>query len=152
MQTLNDLNLYISFYITFVIFLRLEELTWNTWDSIISSSIQVSRKSVKFMSNEIIIHIPKSKINQIEEDINISLSFINNVFCLVQTLHRLFKKYSKNDSNSLFMRVIDSFNKKWFTENITIIIQKAEISNVFKYSDHSFHRDAVNTIIIFWLY
>ena len=111
-QTLNGLNLYASFYIAFAAFLRSEELTWDTWNSITSSSIQISRKSIKFTSNEIIIHILKSKTNQIEEDINVSLFFSNNVSYSVQALHRLFKKYSKNDSNSLFTRIIDSFNKK----------------------------------------
>ena len=146
-QTLNGLNLYASFCVAFAAFLRPGELTWDTWDPTTSPSIQVSCKSVKFTSDGVIIHIPKSKTDQIGEGTNVPLSFANDASCPVQALRRLFKKYPKKDSDPLFTRVIGPFNKKWFAENITTTIQKAGIPNASKYSGHSFRRGAANTSI-----
>src|SRR5947207_1914929 len=55
-STFNDMNLYISFCVTFADFFRSNEFTWDKWNFNTFSIINVSRNSVQFTFNEAIIH------------------------------------------------------------------------------------------------
>ena len=73
--------------------------------------IYVSWKLVRFISNEIIIHLSKSKMNQINQDINLTLFFINDISYFIQVLYYLFQKYSRFNFDLLFIYFIEFFNK-----------------------------------------
>ena len=113
-STFNNMNFYVSFCIAFADFFRSNEFTWDKWNFNISSIINVSRNSVQFTSDETIIHFLKSKMNQLDQDINLTLSFANDASYSIQTLHQLFKRYSCSNSNSLFACSIKFFSKHWF--------------------------------------
>ena len=143
----DDFNIYIFFFIIFFDFFKFEELTWNKWNFDKSSMIYISWKSIKFISNEIIIHLSKSKINQIDQDINLILFFANDISYSIQILYYLFQKYSRFNFDLLFIYFIEFFNKYWFFENIISLFFKAEILNFSKYSSHSFQCDIINITI-----
>ena len=146
-STFDGSNIYASFCVAFSALLRPGELTWDKWDPHLSPLTHVSRKSVTFTPEGVIIHLPKSKTDQIRAGVNLTLSFANDTSCPVQALRHLFKTYPKPDSALLFARSIGAFNKRWFSENITTTILKAGIPNASKYSGHSFRRGAANTAI-----
>jgi hypothetical protein len=146
-STFDGLNIYASFSVAFSGFFRPGELTWDKWDSNTSPMVHVSRKSVRFTPDGVVIHLPKSKTDQIGQGTNLTLSFANDASCPVQALRRLFKKYPRPNSDPLFSRSIGPFNKRWFSENITSSLFKAGVPNSSKYSGHSFRRGAANTAV-----
>ena len=107
----------------------------------------VTRKSVKFTPNGVVIHLPKSKTDQYGEGINLTLSYADDASCPANALHRLLDKYPRSDSSPLFAKTFGAFNKRWFSENITNALIKAGIPDASKYSGHSFRRGAANTAI-----
>jgi hypothetical protein len=146
-STFDGLNVYASFSVAFAGFFRPGELTWDKWDPDTSQATHVSRKSVRFTPEGAIIHLPKSKTDQVRQGTNLTLSFATDASCPVQALRRLFDKYPRPDSDPLFTRSLGPFNKRWFSENITSSLFKAGVPNSSKYSGHSFRRGAANTAI-----
>jgi hypothetical protein len=146
-STFNGLNIYASFCVAFAGFFGAGEITWDRWQPATSPLEHMSRKSVKFTSNGVILHLPKSKTDQSRKGINITLSFVNDASCPVRALQRLVGKYPRHQSSPLFDRVVGPFNKRWFSENISDTLLQAGMPNASKYSGHSFRRGAANSAI-----
>ena len=146
-SSFNGLNLFASFCVAFAGFFRAGELTWDTWDPNTSPQGHVSRGSVKFTVDGVIINLPRSKTDQFGKGTNLNLAFANDLTCPVTALHRLINTYLRQPSSPLFDRVIGPFDKRWFSENITSCLLKAGVPNASKYSGHSFRRGAANTAI-----
>ena len=146
-SSFNGLNLYASFCVAFAGFFRPGELTWDTWNPNASPQTHVSRNSVKFTADGVIINLPRSKTDQFGKGANLNLSFANDLSCPVKALHHLIDKYPRPPSSPLFDRAIGPFNKRWFSENITNYLLKAGVPDASKYSGHSFRRGAANTAI-----
>ena len=127
-SSFNDLNIHISFYVTFAGFLRSDEFTWDEWDHAKSLTSHISRQSIKFIIDDVVIHLSKSKIDQFDKEMNLILSYSNDVVYSVRAIYYL-------------------FNKHWFFENIQFSFLKIEVLNLSKYSNHFFHREAINMII-----
>ena len=144
-SSFNGLNIYAAFCVAFAGFLRAGELTWDQWNND-SPCTQISRGSVNFTSNGVILHLPMSKTDQFGKGTDLTLSYSYDIACPVKALHRLFIKYPQPPSSPLFARAVGPFNKRWFTEQISSSLFRAGVPNVSGYSGHSFRRGAANTV------
>ena len=151
-SSFNGLNIHASFCVAFARFLRSSVLTWDKWDHAKSPTSHISRQSVKFTVDGVVIHLSKSKTDQFGKGTDLTLSYSNDAACPVRALRRLFNRYPRSPSNPLFARAIGPFNKCWFSENIQSSLLKAGVPNSSKYSGHSerqtrkYRRDSPSTI------
>ena len=60
-SSFNGLNIHASFCVAFAGFLRSRKLTWDKWDHAKSPTSHISRQSVKFTVDGVVIHLPKLK-------------------------------------------------------------------------------------------
>jgi integrase len=142
----DDTNIRAAFTTAFAGFLRAGELTWESWDPATSPLSLLSRGSVKFVDQGILLHLPKSKTDQFRIGHDILLSPSGDSCCPVRALQSLFERYPKPLTDPLFSTSCGSFNKKWFTDKLTEALLKAGIDPT-TYSGHSFRRGAANTAI-----
>ena len=142
----NRLNIKVVLYMTFVEFLRAGEFTWETWDYL-SSQSHLARKYVIFNVNESVTFIFSFfKTDSYDKDTAIHLFQANFALCFVQAFIILFCNQFKLLNDSLFSRIIDSFNRVYIIEKIKELLLRSGISNI-NFSDHSLRKETIVTMI-----
>ena len=142
----NGLNLKAAFCTAFAAFLRPAEFTWEKWDPTSSPLTFVSRQSIQFTTQGILLHLPKSKTDQYRQGSIIPLSPSGDSTCPVNALQTLFQKHPEPSTAPLFSRALGPFNKRWLTDNINISLLHAGYDPT-TYSGHSFRRGAANSAV-----
>ena len=142
----DDVNIRAAFTTAFAAFLRAGELTWDSWNPATSPLTSLSRGSIKFVDQGVLLHLPMSKTDQFRVGHDIPLSPSGDPCCPVRTLRILFERYPKPATDPLFSTSCGPFNKKWFTDNLTRSLLKAGIDPT-TYSGHSFRRGAANSAV-----
>ena len=143
--THDDLNVRAAFCLAFSAFLRIGEFTWSKWDSQ-SFLLHLSRGSVQFVHNGILLHLPASKSDPFRKGVFIPLSKSSDTTCPVSALQLLFQRYPKSDTDPLFCRIQGAFDRKWVLSKISQSLLLAGI-NPKGYSGHSFRRGAANSAL-----
>src|SRR5579859_677457 len=93
----DDINLRAAYCTAFAAFLRMGEFTWKAWDD--QSHIQyLSRSSVQFVPDGVLLQLPASKTDPFREGIVIPLSPSEDATCPVAALCELFNRYPKSAS------------------------------------------------------
>jgi hypothetical protein len=141
----DDINLRAAFTVAFSAFLRPGEFTWDKWTKL-SFLTHISRGSIQFKSDGVLLHLPKSKTDQFRKGSNIAISPSNDAACAVAALRLLFQRYPKPDNEPLFSRTLGPFDKKWIADNLTSSLVKAGMDPT-AYSGHSFRRGATNSAV-----
>ena len=142
----DDTKLRVAFTTAFAAFLRAGELTWDSWNPTTSPLISLSRGSIKFVDQGVLLHLPMSKTDQFRISHDIPLSPSGDPCCPIRALHTLFECYLRPATDPLFSTSCGPFNKKWFTDKLTGALLKADIDPT-TYSGHSFHHGAANTAV-----
>jgi len=143
--THDDLNVRAAFCLAFSAFLHIGEFTWSKWDSQ-SFLLHLSRGSIQFVHDGILLHLPASKSDPFRKGVSIPLSKSSDTTCPVSTLQLLFRKYPKSDTDPLFCRMQGAFDRKWILSKISQTLLLAGISPK-GYSGHSFRRGAANSAL-----
>jgi integrase len=141
--THDDINLRAAFCTAFAGFLRMGEFTWSSWDQQ-SSIYRLTRSSVQFVNEGVILHLPASKTDPFRKGVSIPLSSSNDETCPVTALRTLFHRYPKPPSSPLFSRLCGPFNRQWALRKISQGLLFAGI-NPKGFTGHSFRRGAANS-------
>src|SRR5436190_6110209 len=96
--THDDLNIRAAFCLAFSAFLRISEFTWAKWDNQ-SFLLHLSRGSVQFVHDGILLHLPASKSDPSRKGVCIPLSKSSQATCPVSTLQLLFQRYPKSNTD-----------------------------------------------------
>jgi len=145
-QSHDDLNIRAAFCIAFAAFLRPGELTWKKWGPN-AHLTHLSRSSIEFTPNGLLLHLPKSKTDQQRAGVSIPIApSPDEATCPVTTLHRLFAKYPKGPHEPLFSRQVGPFDYDYLTSRIQATLLHAGF-NPQGYSGHSFRRGAANSAV-----
>jgi len=145
-HTHDDVNIHAAFCLAFAAFLRPSELTWKTWDSS-SYLAHLSRGSIEFTPAGMLLHLPKSKTDQLRAGVSIPIAPSgNDKTCPVGSLHALLKKYPKHRHAPLFCRHVGPFDYEYFTSRIQTALLQAGFDPQ-GFTGHSFRRGAANTAI-----
>ena len=108
----DDINLYITFCMTFTAFLHIEEFTWTQWNT--DSSLQfLSHDLIQFVTDDVLLQLLASKTDLFRKSVIISLFFSYDFIYLIIALCLLFHRYSKSFNEFLFSRLYDSFTRDW---------------------------------------
>src|SRR5436190_3123996 len=142
-DTHDDINVYAAFCTAFAGFLRIGEFTWSTWNN--QSVLQsLSRKSIQFVQDGVILQLPASKMDPFRKGISIPLSPSGDINCPVSALRTLVEHYPKPTTAPLFSRLIGPFDRKWVLQKLRQSLLFAGINPV-EFSGHSFRRGAANS-------
>ena len=142
----DDINIIAAFTVAFAAFLRPAEFTWRAWDSTVAYKTHLSRGSITFTSEGVILHLPSSKTDPFARGSTIPLAHADDKACPVQALQCLFQKYLKPNNHPLFTRLAGVFNRSWLEQAIQRSILNTG-HNPAIYSGHSFRRGAANSAI-----
>jgi hypothetical protein len=142
----DDINIIAAFTVAFAAFLRPAEFTWSAWDSTITHKTHLSRGSVSFTPEGVLLHLPSSKTDPFARGTTIPLARADDEACPVQALQRLFQKYPKSNNQPLFTRLAGAFNRSWLEQAIQQSILNTG-HNPATYSGHSFRRGAANSAV-----
>jgi len=139
----DDINLRAAFCTAFAAFLRIGEFTWPQWNP--DSSLQfLSRGSVQFVTNGVLLRLPASKTDPFRKGVTIPLSPSHDSTCPVATLHLLFQRYPKPLGEPLFSRSYGPFNRNWALRRMSQALLFGGF-NPRGFSGHSFRRGAANS-------
>ena len=82
----DDVNLRAAFTTAFSAFLRAGELTWDSWNPATSPLTSLSRGSIKFVNQGVLLHLPMSKTDQFRVGYDIPLSPSEDFCCSICAL------------------------------------------------------------------
>jgi hypothetical protein len=142
----DDVNLRAAFTTAFAAFLWVGELTWDSWNPVTSPLTSLSRGSIKFVNQGVLLHLHMSKTDQFRVGHDIPLSPSGDFCCPVRALRTLFEHYPRSGTDPLFSTSCGPFNKKWFMDKLTKALLKAGIDPT-TYTGHSFRPSAANTAV-----
>ena len=108
----DDVNLYAAFCVAFAGFLRVGEFTWSHWDSQ-SFLYKLSRGSIQFIPDRVLLLLPASKIDPFQKGISIPLSTSGDSTCPVSALCCLFTHYPQPATAPLFSYSYSLFDRSW---------------------------------------
>ena len=115
----DDVNLRATFCTAFAAFLRIGEFTWTQWSP--DSSLRfLSRGSVQFVTDGVLLRLPASKTDPFRKGVTIPLSPSHDSTCPVAALRLLFQRYPKPLSEPLFSRSYGPFNRDWNIRKIRV--------------------------------
>jgi hypothetical protein len=121
------------------------EFTWSSWDH--QSAVQrLSRGSVQFVHNGVLLQLPASKSDPFRKGVSIPLSPSGDSICPVAALHNLFDRYPKPASAPLFCRLCGPFDRAWALRKVSQALLFAGI-NPTGFTGHSFRRGAANSAL-----
>jgi hypothetical protein len=121
------------------------EFTWSSWDH--QSFIHhLSRGSVQFVNEGVILHLPASKTDPFRKGVSIPFSPSNDEICPVTALRTLFQRYPKPTSSPLFSRLCGPFDRQWVLRKMSQALLFAGL-NPKGYTGHSFRRGAANSAL-----
>ena len=143
--TYDELNLRTAFCVAFAAFLQPSEFTWESWDAN-KHTTHMTRESVQFTTEGVLLHLPKSKTDQFRQGHTIPLAFSGDSTCPVKALQMLLTAYPKPKSEPLFSRTLGPFNKRWLADNLSTALLHAGYDPT-TYSGHSFRRGAANSAV-----
>lgn len=143
-QNHDDINLRAAFCVAFAGFLRLSEFTWSHWDTQSSFLQHLSRGSIQFVAESVLLQLPASKTDPFRKDVSIPLSPSGDTTCPVSALRTLFDRYPLDATAPLFCRSYGPFDRDWVLRKITQTLLFAGI-NPKGFTDHSFRRGAANS-------
>jgi hypothetical protein len=144
-DSLDDVNIRAAFTLAFGRFLRSGEFTWDSWHKTLFLSL-ISRGSVNFTDDGIVLNLPKPKTDQYHQGQNITISPVGDLACPVTALQTLFHKDPQPTTAPLFSRTSSAaFNKQWLTQKLNFSLQAGY--NPATYSGHSFRTGATNSPI-----
>ena len=139
----DDVNLRAAFCTAFAAFLRIGEFTWTQWSP--DSSLRfLSRGSVQFVTDGVLLRLPASKTDPFRKGVTIPLSPSHDSTCPVAALRLLFQRYPKPLSEPLFSRSYGPFNRDWVLQRVSQVLLLAGF-NPRGFSGHSFRRGAANS-------
>ena len=139
----DDINLRAAFYTAFAAFLRIGKFTWTQWSP--DSSLQfLSRSSVQFVTDGVLLQLPASKTDPFRKGVTIPLSPSHDSTCPVAALRLLFQRYPKPPNQPLFSHSYGPFNRDWVLQRVSQALLLAGF-NPAGFSGHSFHRGAANS-------
>jgi hypothetical protein len=119
------------------------EFTWKAWDD--QSHIQyLSRSSVQFVHDGVLLQLPASKTDPFRKGIVIPLSPSGDATCPVVALRELFNRYPKSPSAPLFSRSYGPFDRAWVLRKLSQALLFSGI-NPAGFTGHSFRRGAANS-------
>lgn len=117
---------------------------WDNWNPNVSPLCDVFRESVKFVNEDILLHLPKSKNDQVRNGHALSPS--EDLCGLIRALCSLFKQYPKADTQLQFGTSCGSFKKKLVANKLAEALLKAGL-DPSTYSGHSFRRGTASTAV-----
>ena len=106
----------------------------------------MTRESVQFTTEGVLLHLPKSKTDQFRQGHTIPLAFSDDSTCPVKALQMLLTIYPKPKFAPLFSHTLGPFNKCWLPDSFTTAPLHAGYDPT-TYSGHSFHRGAANSAV-----
>src|SRR5579859_4221235 len=138
--THDDINLRAAFCTAFAAFLRMAEFTWSCWND--KSFLQhLSRGSVQFLGDKVILTLPASKSDPFRQGVAIPLCSSGDSTCPVTALRLLYRRYPLPATAPLFSQACGPFDRQWALRKVSQSLLFSGI-NPKGFSGHSFRRGA----------
>ena len=136
-------TLYAAFCLAFAGFLRSGEFTYTSKDRGMANFGKwfLTRRSVTFFDDHIVVHLPSSKTDRFRKGIDIPIAASGDNACPVKALRRLFRWKASPDS-PLFERT-GGFTREYLVDQVRQILTSLGVKG--HYSGHSFRRGAATS-------
>lgn len=140
--TLNDLNLYTAFKVTWAGFMRLGEITYTAAEKVTTlfKDLHLTRSDITFSEKYATLRLKRSKTNTNHTRVLIMLAATNDSTCPVTALRSLFTHNPQPPHAPLFAFNNASFSRQYVIDKLRARLLFIGVSAT-GFSGHSFRRD-----------